>query len=110
MKILITKPVVLGIKEGEEEATHASPGEIHDLSDFAGHNIVSVDKGINVTKMDSKKTGELQAEIKKAQAEAEKAIAAAAKAEAQNDNSVALNRLLEVLSKAVQTRDPKVDK
>jgi thioredoxin-like negative regulator of GroEL len=110
MKILITKPVVLGIKDGDEHSTHGKPGEIHELSSKAGNNIVSVEKGIDVSKMDPKKIKELQTEIEKAQAEAEKAIAAAAKAEAQNDNKSALNQLVEVLSKSVQARDPKIEK
>jgi hypothetical protein len=67
MKVLITKAVVLGILEPDgQHSTHGKPGQIVELSSSAGGNIVSVEKGIDVSKMDAKKVKELKDQIDEA--------------------------------------------
>jgi uncharacterized protein involved in exopolysaccharide biosynthesis len=96
MKLLITKPVVLGILGTDEHATHGKPGEVVEVSKEAGQSIISVEKGVDIAKMDPKKAKELQEQIQDAYEKAE----AAAEAEAEK-----LSR-----GARISTREPKVDK
>jgi hypothetical protein len=92
MKVLITKPVVVGIREGDEEATHAEPGEIYEMDTRHGTNIVAVEKGIDITKFPADKVKELQEGFAKAKKKAEEAAKAAEK--------------LQTREPQVQNRDP----
>lgn len=78
-KVLITKRVVIGIKEGQSEATHGKPGEVHELSSGAAFNICSVEKGVDISKLDPKAVKELREKAiaeEKAREEAEEAVEA----------------------------------
>lgn len=77
MKVLITRPVVVGIREGDEEATHAEPGQVFEMDTRHGTNIVAVEKGIDITKLPADKVKELQDGIAKAKKKAEEAAKAA---------------------------------